>query len=60
MQTNISNFPRSLDLATLCIYGLSILSAGLFLFSPFVNLLHPSPWQRSLGTIHGFGSLISS
>jgi hypothetical protein len=60
MQTNTPNFPRSLDLATLCIYGLSILSAGLFLFLPFVNLLHPSPWQRSLGTIHGFGSLLAT
>ncbi|CAD5982277.1 hypothetical protein PCC9214_04947 [Planktothrix tepida] len=60
MQTNTSNFPRSLDLATLCIYGLSILSAGLFLFLPFVNLLHPSPWQCSLGTLHGFGSLLAT
>jgi hypothetical protein len=34
---------------------LAILSAGLFLFLPFVNLLHHSPWQRSVGFIHGLG-----
>lgn len=52
-------FPKQLDLAQVCIYGLSILSVGIFLFLPFVNLLHPSPWQRSIGTIHSFGSLIA-
>ncbi|MCZ8192604.1 MAG: hypothetical protein O9326_23535 [Microcystis sp. LE19-338.1B] len=53
------DFPKTLDIATVCVYGLGILSAGLFLFLPFVNLLHPSPWQRWLGTIHGFGSLLA-
>lgn len=53
------DFPRSLDIATVCVYALSFLSAGLFLFLPFVNLLHPSPWQRSIGTIHGFASLLA-
>jgi hypothetical protein len=53
------DFPKTLDIATVCVYALSILSAGLFLFLPFVNLLHPSPWQRSLGTIHGVGALLA-
>lgn len=26
---------------------------------PFVNLLHPSPWQRWMGTIHGMGSMFA-
>lgn len=52
-------FPKQLDIAQVSIYGLSILSAGMFLLLPFVNLLHPSPWQRWLGTIHGFGSLLA-
>jgi hypothetical protein len=53
-------FPKQLDLAQVCIYGLSLLSAGIFLFLPFFNLLHPSPWQRSIGTIHSFGSLLAT
>ena len=55
-----SSFPKSLDIAKVSVYGLSILSAGLFLFLPFVNLLHPSPWQRWLGTIHGCGALLAT
>lgn len=51
------NFPRSLDIATVSIYGLGILSGGLFLFLPLVNLLHPSPWQRWIGTAHGVASM---
>lgn len=47
------------DIATVCIYGLSILSAGLFLFLPMANLLSPSPWQRYMGAVHGFASLMS-
>ena len=50
-------FPRSLDIATVMVYGLAILSGGLFLFLPLVNLIHPSPWQRSIGTIHSFGAM---
>jgi hypothetical protein len=50
-------FPRSLDIATVSVYGLAILSVGLFLFLPLVNLLHISPWQRSLGTMHGCGAI---
>jgi hypothetical protein len=53
-------FPKQLDLAQVCIYGLSILSGGVFLFSPFFNLLHPSPWQRSIGTIHSLGALLAT
>lgn len=52
-------YPKQLDIAQVSIYGLSFLSAGLFLFLPFVNLLHPSYWQRWMGTIHGFGSILA-
>jgi hypothetical protein len=52
-------FPKSLDIAQVSIYGLSLLSIGLFLFLPFVNLLHPSSWQRSVGTIHGVGAMLA-
>lgn len=55
-----ADFPKQLDIAKVCVYGLSILSAGLFLFLPFFNLLHPSPWQRWMGTIHGFGALLTT
>jgi hypothetical protein len=54
------SYPKQLDIAQVSIYALSILSAGMFLMLPFVNLLHPSPWQRSLGTIHGVGSLLAT
>ena len=47
------------DIATACIYGLSLLSAGLFLFLPLVNVLSPSPWQRYMGAIHGSASLFA-
>jgi hypothetical protein len=53
-------FPKQLDIAKVAVYGLSILSAAMFLFLPFFNLLHPSPWQRWLGTIHGFGALLAT
>ncbi|HCQ23464.1 MAG: hypothetical protein ACK5CG_05555 [Aphanizomenon sp.] len=53
-------FPKQLDIAKIAVYGLSILSAGMFLFLPFFNLLHPSPWQRSIGTIHGVGALLAT
>jgi hypothetical protein len=53
------SYPRQLDIAQVSVYGLSILSAGMFLLLPFVNLLHPSPWQRSIGTIHGIGALLA-
>jgi hypothetical protein len=47
------------DIATVCIYGLSLMSAGLFLFLPLVNLLNPSPWQRYMGAIHGCAALFA-
>jgi hypothetical protein len=53
-------FPRSFDIATVMVYGLAILSGGLFLFLPLVNLIHPSPWQRSIGMIHGFGAMMAT
>jgi hypothetical protein len=53
------DFPKQLDAAQVAVYGLSILSAGLFLLLPFVNLLHPSSWQRWMGTLHGVGSLLA-
>jgi hypothetical protein len=55
-----SQFPKTLDIATVSVYGLAILSAGLFLFLPFINLLHPSPWQRSIGLIHGIGAMLTT
>jgi hypothetical protein len=55
-----AEFPRQLDIATVSVYGLAILSAGMFLFLPLVNLLHPSPWQRSLGFIHGLGAMLAT
>lgn len=54
-----SEFPKQLDIAQVTIYGLSFLSAGLFLFLPLVNLLHPSPWQRWMGAIHGMGAMLA-
>ena len=36
-----SEFPKQLDIAQVSVYGLSFLSAGLFLFLSLVNLLHP-------------------
>lgn len=55
-----SQFPKTLEIATVAVYGLAILSAGLFLFLPFVNLLHPSVWQRSIGLIHGIGAMLTT
>lgn len=53
-------FPKTLDIATVSVYGLAILSSGIFLFLPLVNLLHPSPWQRSIGMIHGIGAMLAT
>lgn len=58
--TPVKELPKSADLVQVCIYGLSFLSASLFLFLPFVNILHPSPWQRSIGTIHSMAALLST
>ena len=51
--------PRQMDIAAICVYGLSLLSIGLFLFLPLVNLLNPSPWQRYMGAIHGFAAMLA-
>ncbi len=58
-EVEASSFPRTVDIATVCVYGIGILSAGLFLFLPLVNLLSTSPWQRSMGAIHGIASLLA-
>ena len=54
-----NDFPKQFDIATVCVYGLSILSTVLFLFLPLVNLLSPSPWQRTMGAVHGIASLLA-
>lgn len=54
-----SEFPKQLDIAQVCVYGLAILSGCIFMFLPFVNLLHSSPWQRWMGTIHGVSALLA-
>jgi len=54
-----NDFPKQFDIATVCVYGLSILSTALFLFLPLVNLLSPSPWQRTMGAVHGIASLLA-
>jgi hypothetical protein len=54
------NFPRQLDIATVSVYGLAILSVGMFMFLPLANLLHPSPWQRSIGFLHGSASMLTT
>jgi hypothetical protein len=54
------SFPRQLDIATVSVYGLAIISAGMFMFLPLVNLLHPSPWQRSIGFLHGSASILTT
>ena len=58
--TETNDFPRQLDIATVSVYGLAMLSAGMFLFLPLVNLIHPSPWQRSLGFLHGSASMLTT
>jgi hypothetical protein len=58
--TETNEFPRQLDIATVSVYGLALLSAGMFMFLPFVNLVHPSPWQRSIGFIHGSASMLTT
>jgi len=60
LNTENPGFPRSLDIATVSVYGLAILSVCLFMFLPLVNLLHPSPWQRSVGMIHGVGAMLAT
>lgn len=54
-----TDLPKQTDIATVCVYGIGILSAALFLFLPLVNLLSPSPWQRSMGAIHGTAAMLA-
>ena len=56
----INEFPHQLDIATVGVYGLAMLSAGMFMFLPPVNLIHPSPWQRSIGFLHGSASMLTT
>ena len=59
LNTPFDHDPRPVDIATACIYGIGLLSAGLFLFLPLVNFLSPSPWQRHMGAIHGTAALLA-
>ncbi|HBL59830.1 MAG TPA: hypothetical protein DDZ80_15545 [Cyanobacteria bacterium UBA8803] len=54
-----SPFRKPIDIAKIAVYGLSILSTAMFLFLPFFNLLHPSPWQRWMGAVHGLAALLA-
>lgn len=56
----ISTYPKRLDIAKVCVYGLSFMSAALFLVLPLINLLHPNPWKRNIGTIHSLAAILSS
>jgi hypothetical protein len=52
--------PRRIDIVEVCIYTLAFLGTGMFLLIPLVNLLHPSPWMRSMGFLHGMGALLAT
>ncbi|MBE9018827.1 hypothetical protein C7Y66_23740 [Chroococcidiopsis sp. CCALA 051] len=54
------NLPKQTEIAKVCVYGLSILSAATFLFLPLFNLLHPSPWQRWMGVVHGSAAILAT
>ena len=56
----INEFPHQLDIATVGVYGLAMLLAGMFMFLPPVNLIHPSPWQRSISFLHGSASMLTT
>jgi len=53
-------FPRSADIAAICVYGLSLLTAATFVFLPLVNFLHPSPWQRWMNGMHGLAAMLAT
>ena len=54
------NLPKQTEIAKVCVYGLSILSVATFLFLPLFNLLHPSPWQRWMGVVHGSAAMLAT
>ena len=59
--TKASNFSiENADIATVCVYGLSLLSAATFIFLPLVNFLHPSPWQRYMNGLHGLAAVLAT
>lgn len=58
LQSN--DFLRNADIASVCIYGLSLLSAATFIFLPLVNFLHPSPWHRWMNGLHGMAAMLST
>jgi len=53
-------FPRKADIATICVYGLSLLTAATFIFLPLVNFLHPSPWHRWMNGLHGLAAMLAT
>jgi hypothetical protein len=60
LHSELDSFPKRLDISQVSMYGLSFLSAGMFLFLPFFNLLHTNPWKRWIGTIHSFTALLAT
>jgi hypothetical protein len=59
-QADGQSLPRGIHIAEVCVYGLAFLSTGMFLLIPLASLLHPSPWQRSMGFLHGMGALLAT
>jgi len=58
--SDAKDFLKQAEIAKICVYGLSILSAVTFLFLPLFNLLHPSPWQRWMGAVHGLAAMVAT
>lgn len=52
--------PLQADIARICVYGLSLLTAATFIFLPLVNFLHPSPWHRWMNGMHGMASILAT
>lgn len=60
LETDHQNFPKGVVIAEVCVYGLAFLGVAMLLLIPIVSLLHPSPWQRSMGFLHGMGALLAT
>lgn len=60
METRDRSWLRNADIATNCVYGLSLLTAAAFLFLPLVNFLHPSPWHRWMNGLHGLAAMLAT